>query len=88
MTYRIELTPEAIKDLRRLDRQHAARILRFLRDRVTSAEDPRALGTALVGKPYWRYRVGDYRILAEIDDLVLLVLVVEVGHRREIYRRG
>jgi mRNA interferase RelE/StbE len=87
MAYRIELTPEAIKDLGKLDRQVAVRIQRFLYDRVAPSEDPRTLGTQLVEKPFWRYRVGDYRILAEIDDSVLLVLVVEVGHRRQIYRR-
>ncbi|MFN2496289.1 MAG: type II toxin-antitoxin system RelE/ParE family toxin [Pseudonocardiaceae bacterium] len=87
MADRIELTPEAIKDLEKLDRQVAVRIQRFLRDCGASSEDPRALGTQLVGKPFWRYRVGDYRILAEIDDSVLLVLVIEVGHRRQVYRR-
>ncbi len=87
MAYRIDLTPEAIKDLGKLDRQVAVRIQRFLRERVAPSEDPRALGTQLIGKPFWRYRVGDYRILVEIDNSVLLVLVVEVGHRRQVYRR-
>ncbi|MGH8908439.1 MAG: type II toxin-antitoxin system RelE family toxin [Egibacteraceae bacterium] len=51
-----------------------------------TAEDPRSLGTQLVGVAYWRYRVGDYRILAEIHDSALLVLVVEAGHRRSLHR--
>lgn len=87
MAYRIELTPEAVRDLRKPDRQPAIRVQRFLRERVAILDDPRSLGTPLVGVPYWRYRVGDYRILTEIRDEVLLVIGVEVGHRSEVYRR-
>ncbi|MGH3611816.1 MAG: type II toxin-antitoxin system RelE family toxin, partial [Pseudonocardia sp.] len=85
--YRIELAPEAVRDLRKLDRQAAIRVQRFLRERVGVLDDPRLLGGPLVGVPYWRYRVGDYRILVEFQDAVLLVLVVEIGHRSEVYRR-
>ncbi|MGH3565992.1 MAG: type II toxin-antitoxin system RelE family toxin [Pseudonocardia sp.] len=87
MAYRIELAPEAVRDLRKLDRQAAIRVQRFLRERVGVLDDPRLLGDPLVGVPYWRYRVGDYRILVEFQDAVLLVLVVEIGHRSEVYRR-
>lgn len=87
MAYRVELTPEAVRDLRKLDRQEAIRLQRYLRERVAVLDDPRSLGGPLVGVPYWRYRVGDYRILADIRDEVLLVLVVEFGHRSVIYRR-
>ena len=87
MAYRIELAPEAVRDLRKLDRQAAIRVQRFLRERVGVLDDPRLLGGPLVGVPYWRYRMGDYRILTEIRDDMLLVLVVEVDHRSEIYRK-
>jgi mRNA interferase RelE/StbE len=72
-----------------MDRQSAQRIVRFLNERVASRDNPRQLGEALVGKKYqgiWKYRVGDYRILAEIKDETVTVLVVEIGNRRNIYR--
>jgi mRNA interferase RelE/StbE len=87
MAYRVELTPEAARELRKLDRAVSTRIRRFLADRVAAADDPRSLGGPLVGVPYWRYRVGDHRILAEIRDDRVIVLVVEIGHRSTIYRR-
>jgi len=64
-------------------------VLRFLADRVQGSDDPRTLGEALKGPVvgrYWKYRVGDYRIICDIQDALLLVLVVRIGHRREIYR--
>ena len=87
MAYRVELTPEAARDLRKLDRPVATRVRRFLAERVATAEDPRSSGGPLLGVPYWRYRVGDHRILVEIRDDAVLVLVVEIGHRSEIYIR-
>jgi mRNA interferase RelE/StbE len=86
MAFRIELTSDAVKDLAKLDRPVAVRIQKFLRDRVGQLDDPRAIGSQLVGVPYWRYRVGDYRILAVIEDHRLVVLVVEIGHRSSVYR--
>jgi mRNA interferase RelE/StbE len=85
-SYRVEFTPRAAKEVRKLDRQQADRVRRFLADRIDGQPDPRALGKALVGQPFWRYRVGDIRILVHIEDDVLLVLVVEVGHRGQVYR--
>ncbi|MBA2323279.1 MAG: type II toxin-antitoxin system RelE/ParE family toxin [Pseudonocardiales bacterium] len=70
-----------------MDRQQADRIQRFLADRVDGQPDPRVVGKALAGQPFWSYRVGDIRILARIEDAVFLVLVVEVGRRDHIYRR-
>ncbi len=61
MAFRIELTSEARKDLAKLDRPVAARVQRFLWDRVGQLDDPRSIGTPLVGAPLWRYRVGDYQ---------------------------
>ena len=93
MAWRIEFDSGALKDLRGLDRQVARRITQFLRERLAVMDDPRALGTPLRSSrsgpeaaPLWRYRVGDWRIVARIDDAVLRVLVLRVAHRREVYR--
>ena len=88
MAWTIELLDTARRDLRKLDRQGARRIRDFLHLRVAAAENPRSLGHALTGplKGLWRYRVGDYRIVCDIRDDKLVVLVIEIGHRREIYR--
>lgn len=88
MAWRIELSGLAQKNLRALDRQNAVRILRFLRDRLAPLEDPRSIGEALKGARlggFWKYRVGDYRIIADIDDGAVRVLVVRIGDRREVY---
>lgn len=87
MAWRIEFDEAVAKDLAKLDRQVARRIVKFLRERVT--EDPRSVGEALKGSTlgsFWKYRVGDYRIIASIEDGALRVLVVRVGNRREVYR--
>lgn len=89
MTWRIEFDRAAAKELDRLDRQVARRILGFLKDRVANVEDPRSIGEALKGAQlgeYWKYRVGDYRVIAKIEDAALLILVIRVGNRREVYR--
>ena len=90
MAWRIELSPGADRDLDKLDPQHARRVLRFLFARLARLENPRSIGTALQGQRFenlWRYRVGDHRLICSIEDERLLVLVVEIGHRREVYRR-
>lgn len=78
----------AEKDLARLGAQDRQRVLTFLNDRLLSAQSPRALGAALKGPlgDLWKYRVGDIRIIADIRDGQLLILVIEIGNRREIYR--
>ena len=88
MTWKIEIVPSAIKELDKLDRQVAKRILKFLHKRIASIKDPRSIGNALKGSrfgEYWRYRVGDYRIITKIEDNILLILVLRVGHRKQIY---
>jgi mRNA interferase RelE/StbE len=88
MTWKIEIVPSVIKELDKLDRQVAKRILKFLHKRVASLKDPRSIGDALKGSKfgeYWRYRVGDYRIITKIEDKILLIIVLRVGHRRQIY---
>jgi mRNA interferase RelE/StbE len=87
LAWTIEVDPGALKDLAKHDRGAQRRILRFLEERV-APEDPRLLGYPLHGdsRPLWRYRVGDYRILCRIEDARLVVAVVTIGHRREVYR--
>ena len=86
MTYLLRLTPGAAKQIAKLDKQHALRIRVFLEG--LNLANPRSVGTALVGEGnYWRYRVGAYRIIAHISDRMLLVLVLNVDHRRQVYRR-
>ena len=84
----IEFLPEAAKELRKLDRQVAARIIKTLEERIAPLDDPRLLGAPLVGEHagYWRWRIGDYRVVARIEDAQVTVLVVRVAHRREVYR--
>ena len=84
--YRVEWAARAARQLDKLDPQAARAIVRFMSERVATAEDPRTIGRPLRGEGLWRYRVADYRILCHIEDGVMVVLVVEVGHRREVYR--
>ena len=88
MTWTIEYADSAIKQLRKLGKPAAKRILDYMDQRIATADDARDHGKALTGPlgVLWRYRVGDYRVLCEIQDNRLLVLVVQVGHRRDVYR--
>ncbi|MDR3528860.1 MAG: type II toxin-antitoxin system RelE/ParE family toxin [Rhizomicrobium sp.] len=89
MAWTISYTGTARKQLRKLDKQTARRILDFIDARVAGSESPREVGKALTGPllgSFWRYRVGDYRIICEIQDGKLCVLVIEIGHRKEVYR--
>jgi len=85
--WRVEFDRDAARDLRKLDVPAQRRILSYLRERIATEEDPRRFGHALTGdlKGLWRYRVGDYRIVASIEDGRFVVLIVTVGHRREVY---
>ena len=87
MAWRIELTDTANKQLAKLDKAEAKRITTFLRQRLAIIDNPRSTGKALTGPlgDLWSYRVGDYRIICEIQDGTLCVLVVKVGNRREIW---
>lgn len=89
MAWRIEFETIADKELSKIDPQVRRRILRFLFDRVAFLEDPRSIGHALVGAEfgeYWKYRVGDYRIIANIDDKEIIITIVKIGNRKEVYR--
>jgi mRNA interferase RelE/StbE len=86
--WEIRVAARAQRDIRKLDPQSARRVRTFLEERLATAQDPRQVGTSLRSQDrLWRYRVGDLRIIAELQDTRLVVLVVQVGHRREIYRR-
>jgi mRNA interferase RelE/StbE len=76
------------KSLDKIDKKQATRIVDFLEDKLATHENPRDLGAALSGQwaGHWRYRVGDYRIICKIEDEIITILVIEIGHRREIYR--
>ena len=88
MAWTIELTETAKRDLRKLDRQAATRIRDFLRDRVALSDDPRSVGKATSGPlaGFWRYRVGDYRLICDIQDQRVTILVVRIGNRKDVYR--
>ena len=89
MAWRIELTATAVKQLAKLDKNETKRITSFLRQHLAVLEDPRSTVKALTGPhlgAYWRDRVGDYRIICDIQDSALCILVIEIGNRREVYR--
>jgi mRNA interferase RelE/StbE len=89
MEWSIDFDPRARRELRQLDPQLARRINRFLFERVAHLDDPRSIGEALKGSElgeFWKYRVGDYRIIARIEDKLVTILVVRIGNRREVYR--
>ncbi len=89
MAWKVEIDRAAVRDLDKLDQQSALRILAFLHGRVATLADPRSIGEALKGSQlgkFWKYRVGDYRVIALIEDDALRVLVVKIGNRREVYR--
>jgi mRNA interferase RelE/StbE len=85
----IEFDPGARRELEKLDKPVPDRILKFLRERVAALDNPRSIGERLHGplRQYWKYRVGDYRLICSLKDARLVVIVVRIGHRREIYKR-
>jgi mRNA interferase RelE/StbE len=85
--WRVEFDRVAARDLRKLGTEANRLILKYLRERIATADDPRRFGHPLTRdlKGLWRYRVGDFRIVASIEDDRFVVLVVTVGHRREVY---
>ena len=90
MAWRIELERSAANELDKLDPPVAQRILRFLHERLGLREDPRSLGEPLSGSQlgdFWKYRVGEYRVIAALLDQKLVVLVVRIGRRDSVYRR-
>jgi mRNA interferase RelE/StbE len=89
MAWKIELSGLAQRNLKKLDRQVAKRILVFLHGALACLDDPRSIGQALKGSDlgqFWKYRVGDWRIIASIEDRNIRILVVRIANRREVYR--
>jgi len=88
MAYHVELSAEVDRELGKLDAQQTKRILKFFHERVATLDVPRSIGEALHGLRFgelWKYRVADYRLICKIEDDHLVVLVLRVGHRKEIY---
>lgn len=89
MAWTIDLDDKARKQLAKIGKPAAARIVSYLEQRIAPLDDPRQQGRALQGPAFnhlWRYKVGDYRIICDIQDQKLVVLVVEIGHRSSVYR--
>ncbi|MCU1309454.1 MAG: type toxin-antitoxin system RelE/ParE family toxin [Candidatus Angelobacter sp.] len=88
MAWTVEVGDFAEKQLRKLDAPVRDRILHYLADRIQGCKNPRHFGESLKGNKagWWRYRVGDYRVICRIQDEKITVLVLAIGHRREIYR--
>ncbi|MGD0792217.1 MAG: type II toxin-antitoxin system RelE/ParE family toxin [Terriglobales bacterium] len=89
MAWKIKLSPTALKQLDKLDKPVEQRILKFLHQRVEKLDDPRKIGARLQGplSEFWKYRVGDYRLICSLEDDRFVVLVLRIGHRREVYKR-
>jgi len=89
MRYKVEYTRTAAKQLKKMDKKIAAFILSFIEEKLVDCENPRLYGKALHGdlNDKWRYRIGDYRILAKIEDERIIITVVEIGHRKDIYEK-
>jgi mRNA interferase RelE/StbE len=88
LAWTIDYTQAARNQLKKLDKPVAQRILDFMDERIAKHEDPRALGKSLTGSlgTLWRYRIGDYRIICYIQHSTVRILVIRIGHRREVYR--
>lgn len=89
MAWTIKTKKAADKELAALDNQIQQRIRDFLDIRVANLTDPRSIGEALKGplKDYWKYRVGDYRIICDIQDNIITILVLTIGNRKQVYKR-
>jgi mRNA interferase RelE/StbE len=89
MAWKIDLAPTALKQLDKLDKPVAQRILKFLHERVQQLDDPRKIGAGLQGtlSEFWKYRAGDYRLICSLEKDRLVVLVLRIGHRKEVYKQ-
>jgi mRNA interferase RelE/StbE len=88
MVWKIEFDPAADRELGKIDPQVARRILTFLHKRVAPLDNPRSIGEALKGSKlgeFWKYRVGDWRIIASIEDSSVRILVIRIGNRKDVY---
>ena len=89
MVWQVRLDKDAEKQLKRLDPQDQRRLIKFLRERIASSASPRLLGEALKGplRTLWKYRVGDFRLICDLQDEKFVVLVIKIGNRKDVYRR-
>lgn len=87
LNYKILYTEHALKQLRKLDKPISKKILTWLDERLAHNTNPRLWGEGLKGNlgEFWRYRIGDFRVICQIKDNELIILVVQIGHRRNIY---
>jgi len=89
MVWTVEIDPSARKTLKNIDPQNANRILKFLFERIAHLDDPRSIGEALQGKKFkglWKYRVGDYRLICNLENGTFTVIILKIGDRKEVYR--
>lgn len=89
MVWQIKIEDAALKELSKLDKPVAKRIATFLRERVATLVDPRSIGSALKGSElgeFWKYRLGDYRMISIIEDRMVRIIVVKIGNRKKVYR--
>lgn len=88
MAWQIEFDSEAENDLKKIDREIQRRILRYLREKIATEKDPRRFGAPLRRElsGLWKYRLGDYRIICRIEDKKVVVYVIRIGHRKDIYK--
>lgn len=89
MTYSLVITADVKKKIKKMDKHLGLMLARNMKSKLDDIEDPRSIGKALQGeyKGLWRYRIGSYRVICEIRDYELIVLAIDVGHRKDIYRR-
>ena len=89
MSWIINYSAGSEKDLRLIDKTQRDRIKKVMDTRVSNLENPRSIGESLSGplKEYWKYRVGDYRVICDIQDNIITILVLAVGNRKQVYRR-
>ncbi len=89
MVWAIIVDDKALKVLQKLDKPVATRIINFIENRLSIADNPRSLGAALQGSElgdFWKYRVGDYRIIACIQDALVTITIIKIGNRKQVYR--
>ena len=91
MVWRIEFDPRAVKELSKFDRPIQQRIIKVLRERIATLVDPRSIGEALRGEElgrFWKYLIGTYRVICDIRDEDIVILVIRIGDRKEVYEKS
>jgi len=89
MAWKIEFSKKADQTLNKLDQETRKRIIRFVQERIAPSGNPRSFGAALEGdrfKRFWKYRVGDYRLVCDIQDQIVTILIVKIGNRKDVYK--